>query len=113
MILFLFIKYHTAFHNDCTNLTPTSKYKIFLLLTFSLGFIFQTFAILPNSYPNKCEVISHCDFDIFDNLDVCIYYCPFVCLFKNDFQIIYKYRLSWLLYFTAIELPDFLLCFGY
>ena len=55
-------KFHTIFHNDCTNLHFNQQ--CIRVLVFSHILTFVIFRLFDDSHSDRCEVISHYGFDL-------------------------------------------------
>ena len=55
---------HAVFHNGCTSLHFQQHFKGFLFSTSSPTLVSFFFLFFDYSHSNRCEVISHCGFDL-------------------------------------------------
>ena len=77
---------HTVFHNDCTSLNFHQQYASVLFSPHPVSTCYLL--LFDKSYPNTCQKISHCGFDI---------HFPYDLVMFNTFSFpIWSFRCLWI-----------------
>ena len=106
---------HTIFHSDCINLQPTVQ-EGSLFSTPSPAFV--VCRLFDDGHSDRCEVISHCSFDLhFSNNEQCwasfhVFVSHLYVFFGEMSVYVFFWLFDWVVCFSGIELYESFVYFG-